>query len=73
MKIRVGVSSIHGEILEDYDKAKACNICTLFKGYGLHCFSGYCTFYEEDIDYSRYSEMAKQCKQFNCIPDLLRP
>jgi len=72
MKIVIGCSNQNGEILEDYDKAKACNICTHFRCYGLHGFLGFCTFYEKKIDYSHYSDMAKQCKQFDCKPELLR-
>ena len=42
MKIKIGISSKDGAILEDFDKAKSCQFCTHFKGYGLHAFAGGC-------------------------------
>lgn len=72
MKIKIGISSKDGAILEDFDKAKSCQFCTHFKGYGLHAFSGRCVSKEKDIDYfGKYRETAKECDSFDCRPELL--
>ena len=73
-KIKIGVSSLTGEILEDFDKAKACNFCTHFRGYGLHACGGFCDYIKEDIfgGYTgMYNRMAKDCDGFECKPDRL--
>ena len=77
-KIKIGVSSLTGEILEDFDKAKACNFCTHFKGYvggyGLHSFGGFCDYIKEDVlgaYQGMYNRMAKDCDGFECKPDRL--
>lgn len=71
MKICIGYGT-GGEILEDLEKAKACNFCTKFMGFGLHWMSGKCKMTGEDINYQDYSKMAKECENFDCIPKLLR-
>ena len=73
-KIKIGVSSLTGEILEDFDKAKACNFCSHFSGYGLHAFGGFCDYIKEDVlgGYTgMYNRMAKDCDGFECKSDLL--
>ena len=57
-KIKIGISNRVGDILEDYEKAKACNFCTRFLDYGLHQFAGKCKVTGEDINYQDYSKMA---------------
>ena len=72
MKIRIGISSKDGVILEDIDKAKSCNLCTHFRGYGLHAFSGRCLTKGIDKYPSwEYREKAKECDSFDCIPEFL--
>ena len=71
MKICIGYGT-NGEILEDYEKAKACNLCTKFMGFGLHWFAGKCKMTGEDIYYQDYSKMAKECENFDCKPKFLR-
>lgn len=73
-KIRIGGSSLHGDILEDYEKAKACNFCTHFKGYGLHACAGHCDYKNEDIGggyIGNYRKAAKTCGGFDCNPKFL--
>lgn len=75
MKILIGFTSIKGEIYEDYDKAKACNFCIHFKGFGLHAAAGHCYKLDKDINggYSgNYSKTAKECNNFECKPQLLK-
>ena len=71
MKICIGHGT-DGEILEDLEKAKACNFCTKFMGFGLHWFAGKCKVTGKDINYQDYSKTAKECKNFDCKPELLR-
>lgn len=74
MKIIIGTSSKNGDILKDYDEAKACNFCIHFKGYGLHALAGRCFKYNKDITggyVGNYSKVAKKCNSFECIPDKL--
>lgn len=73
-KIIVGTSSLYGNILEDLDKAKACQFCTHFKGYGLHAWAGYCNYKNEDIGggyIGNYEKTAKECDGFDCDPNFL--
>ncbi len=73
-KIKIGISSKNGDILEDFDKAKACNFCTKFHGYGLHACAGHCDYLNEDIGggyVGNYREKAKGCDGFDCLPDFL--
>lgn len=64
-----------GDIYEDYDKAKACNFCIHFKGYGLHGFAGRCFKFNKDITggyVGNYSKVAQKCDSFECKPELLK-
>ena len=73
-KIKIGISSHTGDILEDFDKAKACNFCTHFVGYGLHAVAGYCNFHEKEIGNGyagNYNKVAKDCKNFDCLPKFM--
>jgi len=72
VKICIGYGT-DGEILEDLEKAKACNLCTKFMGFGLHWISGHCEETGKDLCWSDYSKVAKECVGFDCRPELLRP
>lgn len=74
MKIIIGHSSKNGNILKDYDEAKACNYCIYFKGYGLHALAGRCFKFNKDITggyVGNYSKVAKKCDSFECEPEKL--
>lgn len=71
MKIKIGISSKDGAILEDFDKAKSCQFCTHFKGYGLHAFAGGCLLKNLEFEHMKYGETAKECDSFDCRPELL--
>lgn len=73
-KIRVGISSKDGPILEDYEKAKSCQFCVHFMGYGLHAVAGYCNCKDMELSggyTGGYRKAAVECDCFNCIPDML--
>ena len=70
-KTCIGIGT-DGEILEDYEKAKACNFCTKFMGYGLHWVAGHCKESGEELCWSDYSKKAKSCGSFDCRPDFVR-
>lgn len=73
MRIRVGIGT-NGPIFEDLDKAKACNYCTYFKGYGLHAFGGHCSRHNKEIGggyLGNYAKTAKECDCFNARSELL--
>lgn len=84
-KIKVGTSSLYGDILEDYDKARACNFCTHFCGYGLHACCGHCDYKGEDIEggycqtqglsgpcyVGNYRKVGKDCEGFDCREEFL--
>ena len=72
MKICIGHGT-DGEILEDLEKAKACNFCTKFMGFGLHWISGRCKKDGKELFCLDYSEEARKCEDFDCDPKLLRP
>ena len=72
MKIVVGISNQTEEILEDLEKAKACNFCIKFTGYGLHWFSGYCGEKKKELSSFDYKKEAIRCKDFICDPKFLR-
>lgn len=74
MKILIGSSSLKGPIYEDYDKAKACNFCIHFRGYGLHACAGHCFKLNKDIEggyIGNYRKIGKDCDNFKCIPERL--
>jgi hypothetical protein len=71
MKICIGHGT-DGEILEDLEKAKACNYCTKFMGLGLHWISGRCKETGEELLYSEYQKAARDCENFECCPELIR-
>jgi hypothetical protein len=74
MKIIVGSSSISGDILVDYNEAKACNFCIHFRGYGLHACAGHCVKLDKDIGggyIGNYRKVGKDCDYFECRPALL--
>ncbi len=73
MKIRIGFST-NGNIYADLEKVKACNICTHFRGYGLHACIGHCLKLDKDIDggyIGNYNKVAKKCNDFNVKPELI--
>ena len=72
MEICIGHGT-DGEILKDYEEAKACNFCTKFMGFGLHWISGYCKEKNKKLISLEYSSEAKYCDSFDCDPKLLRP
>lgn len=68
-KIKVGTSSLNGDILKDYDEARACNFCTHFCGYGMHACCGHCDYKGEDIEggyVGNYRKIGKDCEGFDC-------
>jgi hypothetical protein len=72
-KIKVGIST-SGDVLEDYKRAMACNLCTNFKPYGLHACSGHCNKRGIDIEggyTGNYSRTARQCESFESKKELL--
>ena len=74
MKIITGISSNGGPSTMDYDKAKACNFCIHFKGYGLHACAGHCFKLDKDIEggyIGNYRKVGKDCDSFECIPKFL--
>ena len=71
MKICIGIGT-DGEILEDLEKAKSCNFCTKFFGFGLHWISGRCKKNGKELFCIDYSKEAKNCNEFECKPELLR-
>ena len=72
VKICIGHGT-DGEILEDLEKAKACNFCTKFMGFGLHWISGRCKKDGKELLYSEYQKAARECGSFECRPELIRP
>lgn len=73
MRIRIGFGT-EGDIYEDLEKAKACNFCIYFRGYGLHACSGHCLKFNKDIEggyIGNYIKVAKTCTDFNAIPNLI--
>lgn len=71
-KIKIGISSKTGDILEDFDKAKSCNFCTHFHGCGWHACAGYCDYKKEEISggyVGNYEKTAKKCDAFDCRPE----
>ena len=72
MKICIGYSSKNGEILEDYNQAKACNFCTHIKLDGLHGFVGECQKFSKEICSWDFKKTAQSCNAFDCSPAYLR-
>lgn len=73
MKIRIGFGA-NGDIYADLEKVKACNLCTSFRGYGLHACAGHCSKLNKDIDggyTGNYNKVAKECDYFNVRPELI--
>ena len=69
MKICIGYGN-DGEILEDPEKAKACNYCTKF--ISSHWLSGYCKEKDKRLTCLDYRSEAKWCNEFECCPELIR-
>ena len=72
-RIRVGFGT-NGDIYQDLEKAKACNFCIYFQGYGLHWVCGHCSKLNKEIEggyVGGYSKTAKECDSFTVRPELL--
>ena len=73
--IKVGISSLNGELYREYDKAKSCHLCKHFQGYGLHAFAGKCLLKDKELEAycceNNYDKTAKECDSFDCKKELL--
>ena len=73
MRIKIGHGT-SGYIFEDLEKAKACNFCKHFKGYGLHSCEGHCSKLNKDISggyIGNYNKVANECGDFEVREELL--
>ena len=74
-QIKIGTSSLKGDIYGDYEEHKACNFCIHFKGIGLHACCGDCVLNGKRIEggyTGGYRKTAKECESFDCKPELLK-
>lgn len=73
MRIRIGTGT-NGDIYEDLEKVKACNLCKHFLGFGLHACAGHCFLLNKDISggyTGNYHKVANECKNFEAQEWLL--
>ena len=72
--IIIGHSDAEGHLLVSYEEAKACNFCKNFSGYGLHACAGHCSAKNKELYggyVGGYTEEAKNCDSFECVPQSL--